>query len=249
MASSEPVNFIDIHTHILPGIDDGAKDMDESLRILRDASKAGVKRIVATPHVFMENISAVLDAAEKSFATLKIETARQGIDIEIFLGAEVSLGAGLAEEVKKDSRLTIGGGGKYILVEMPFFEIPIYAGKTIFDLLVSGVTPIWAHPERCPEVIDNFNSVCAYTDNGVKLQINSGSLAGKYGRSVKRAAVNLIENGLAHIMASDTHRAGGDETLLKGFIRLEEICGRGKALGMCVSAPSEIIGLNKDNNN
>lgn len=69
---------------------------------------------------------------------------------------------------------------------MPFFEIPVYAGKTIFDLLVSGVTLIWAHPERCPEVIDNFNSVCAYTDNGVKLQINSGSLAGVHGRKVKQ---------------------------------------------------------------
>lgn len=246
--SSIPVNFIDIHSHILPGNDDGARDMDESLRILWDASKAGVKRIVATPHVFMENISSVLDAAEKSFETLKVETTKQGIDVELFLGAEVLLGAGLAEEVKRDKRLTIGGCGKYILVEMPFFEIPVYAGKTIFDLLVSGVTPVWAHPERCPEVIDDFKSVCYYTDNGVKLQINSGSLAGKYGRSVKRAAVNLVENGLAHIMASDTHRAGGDETLLKGFIRLEEICGREKALEMCFSAPSEIIGINKESN-
>lgn len=244
MASSKPVNFIDIHTHILPGIDDGAKDMDESLRILRDASKAGVKRIVATPHVFIENISAVLDAAEKSFETLKIETARQGIDIELFLGAEVSLGVGLAEAVKRDSRLTIGGGGKYILVEMPFFETPVYAGRVIFDLLASGVTPIWAHPERCQEVIDDFNSVRAYADNGVKLQINSGSLAGVYGRKVKGTVIRLIENGLAHIMASDTHRDGGSDIFLKGYLMLEEICGREKANEMCFRTPSEIIEMN-----
>jgi len=132
------------------------------------------------------------------------------------------------------------------LVKMPFFEIPVYAEKTIFDLLVSGVTPIWAHPERCTEVIDNFNAVRAYTDNGVKLQINSGSLAGVYGRKVKRAAIRLIDNGLAHIMASDTHRVGGDEILMKGFLMLEEICGRENALEMCFSAPSKTIELNKD---
>ena len=245
VTSLVPVTFIDIHTHILPGIDDEPKNIDESLSILRGASKAGMKRIVATPHVFMENSDSTLDAAGKNFVILKTETARQEIDIELFLGAEVYIGVGLAEAVKKDSRLTIGGCGKYILFEMPFFEIPVYAGKILFDLLASGVTPIWAHPERCQEVIDDFNSVRTYTGNGVKLQINSGSLAGVYGRKVKRSAIRLIENGLVHIMASDTHRDGGAEVFIKGYLKLKEICGSEKANEMCFRTPSEIIEMNK----
>lgn len=243
MTSSNAVNFVDIHTHILPGIDDGAKNTDESLAIIRAASKAGVKRMVATPHVFMENTRSVLDAAEKSFDTLKIETARHGIDIELSLGAEVSLGAGLSEEVKKDRRLTIGGGGKYILFEMPFFEVPFYARKTIFDLLVSGVTPIWAHPERCRDVIDDFNSVRAFTDNGVKLQINSGSLAGVYGRKVKHTAIKLVENGLGDIIASDTHSPDeADKSLSIGYSNIVKIAGKQRALEMCEMTPLLVTG-------
>jgi len=239
--SSVPVAFIDIHTHVLPGIADEPKSFDESMSILRGASKAGIKRMVATPHVFMENSDSTLDAAEKNFVILKREAISQGIAIELFLGAEVHIGVGLVEAVKKDIRLTIGGCGKYILFEMPFFEIPVYAGKIIFDLLASRVIPVWAHPERCQDVIDNFNSVRPYTGNGVKLQINSGSLVGVYGKKVMRSAIKLIENGLVHIMASDTHREGGAEVFIKGYSRLKEICGTEKANEMCFSTPSEII--------
>jgi len=136
----------------------------------------------------------------------------------------------------------VAGKGKYALIEMPLFEIPVYASTVFFDLLAHGVTPVWAHPERCYEVIDDYKVVYPYRDNGVLLQINAGSLLGMYGKKVRHTAAVLLKNGCGHIVASDVHKVKDVKTLLpEGFSHLVKMVGNAKAVDMVLSAPAKVI--------
>ena len=243
----DKLRFIDIHSHILPEIDDGARDFEESLLMMNEVREAGGKGIVLTPHVAIDGSETkILDKIGHQYDLLNRLALERGIAVDLYLGAELMLHPELPQRIKGDKRLTVNRKGKYVLIEMPFFEIPFYAPSIFFNLLACGITPIWAHPERCPEVIDDFNSVRAYTGNGVKLQINSGSLAGIYGRKIKRAAIMLFENGLGHILASDTHSPDEmEKSLSRGYSSIVKIAGKEKALEICEKMPSRITGTKK----
>lgn len=199
-------SFIDIHTHILPGIDDGPGGMEESLSILREAEQAGVKEIVLTPHYPYTGPD--LGSICNGYECLKEEAGRQGIGIALHLGAELKLSPELPEMVMNDKRLTFDCKGRYILVELPSFEIPFYAANIFFNLMIKGITPVWAHPERCQDVGRDPSVVKSFVNSGVQLQLNAGSLLGDYGRKAKNAAVYLVENMLVNFIASDTHGRG-----------------------------------------
>ena len=239
---ADNVDFIDIHSHILYGIDDGARDVDEALDIINMAGAAGVRAMVATPHITLERSNGVLNEASTKLEILKDIVRQQGIGVDLTLGAEVILELELPMAVKKDKRLTIGGKGRHILVEMPLSGIPMYAGSVIFDLLANGITPVWAHPERCFEVIDDYKVVFPYVRNGVLLQINVGSLLGFYGRKVKHTAKKIIVNNLGHVLASDMHRCNDTRKAFPdAFHYVVRMIGNKKAVDMVFSIPSKII--------
>lgn len=235
--------FADIHSHILPGVDDGAVNIEESLSMLEEADRVGIKKIILTPHVPVDgNGTEMLDKISRQFDTLLKRAYEREMAIDLYLGAELLLQPELALKIKKDKRLTMGGMGKYALIEMPSLEIPMYASKVFFDLLMQGVIPIWAHPERCCEVMDDYRAVHHYRDNGVLLQINAGSLLGFYGKRVKQAATALTKETLGHILASDIHRVGDIKTLLpEGSLYLAKIVGEAKALEMVMSNPAKVV--------
>lgn len=239
MASSEPVNFIDIHSHILPGVDDGARDLDESLLILKEAVDSGVKEITLTPHFPYNGVE--LNKITHQFDSFREIVSQRGVDITLNCGTELMLCPELPELIKDDKRLTINGKGKYALIEMPFFELPMYAPSVFFSLLAHGVTPIWAHPERCQEVINDFSVTRILVENGVLLQINAGSLIGMYGKAVKNAASQLTQEGLVSILASDAHRPGQYDIMPKAYMYLEKVAGKEKAVDMTFLAPYRII--------
>lgn len=237
------VGFVDIHSHILPNIDDGAGSMEESLMMLEGARKVGVKEILLTPHVSLDgNLTDALDKISCQLNLLLEQVVERGIDINLHIGAELPLHPELTEKVKEEKRLTAAGKGKYVLIEMPLFEIPLYASTVFFDLLAHGVTPVWAHPERCYEVMDDYKVVYPYMDNGVLLQINAGSLLGMYGKKVRHMAWTLLKNGCGNILASDVHRVGDVKTLLPdGFSNIVKIVGNAKAIDMVLSAPTKVV--------
>lgn len=236
----EPVNFIDIHTHILPGIDDGARDSAESLLIIKEAIKVGVKEIILTPHLPYNGIN--LDKISQNFKSLGEAVAQGGLGIKLHLGSELMLSFELPELIGADKRLTINGDGRYALIEMPSFEIPVYAPDVFFGLLTRGVTPILAHPERCLDVVRDYRQVSGFVNNGVMIQINAGSILGKYGRKVRSAAISLIKAGLCHIVASDTHRSGVINTFLpEAFSFLEKNIGKASAEEMVFSNPAKLV--------
>jgi protein-tyrosine phosphatase len=239
--SSDPVNFIDIHTHILPGIDDGARDLAESLLIIKEAIGAGVKEVVLTPHFPYNGIE--LNKIVHCFELFGEAVSQRGLDIMLHLGLELMLCPELPKMIKDDKRLTINGKGKYALIEMPSFEIPLYAPAVFFEMLVHGITPVWAHPERCQDVIADGRVACRYRDNGVLLQINAGSLLGVFGKKIRRTAATLLKNGCGNFVASDVHRVNGVKTLLlpEVFSQLVKMVGKARAVDMVLSAPEKII--------
>ena len=236
----EPVNFIDIHTHILPGVDDGARDLAESLLIIEEAIEVGVKEIILAPHLLCNGVN--LDKISQCFKSFGEAVAQRGLGVKLHLGPELMLSFELPESIGADKRLTIKGDGLYALIEMPSFEIPVYAPDVFFGLLTRGVTPILAHPERCLDVVRDYRQVSSFVNNGVMIQINAGSILGKYGRKVRSASISLIKAGLCHIVASDTHRSGVINTLLpEAFSFLEKTIGNARTVEMVYSNPAKLV--------
>jgi len=231
--------FFDVHTHILPGVDDGAGDMDESLSIIKEAVEAGVRGIVLTPHFPYSGMDPELVAVR--FKELKDIISAENIDMTISLGAELRFSHDLPE-ILSDRRLTINSTGKYALIELPSYDIPMYAHDVFFKLMTMGITPVWGHPERCDEVVRDYTVVRDFVDRGALVQINAGSLLGDYGRKVKGAAKALVKNRLAHILASDTHRAGSiKDRLPEAFNCIEKLAGYQTALELSFSNPSKLV--------
>jgi len=193
---------IDLHTHILPAVDDGAPDMDVSLAMARAAVVAGVHTMVATPHVNERYDLDPMDIGEH-VGRLNLTLARTGIALAVLPGAEVahSRAGGLSD---RDLRATCLGGHSALLIESPYTPSPFF-DEFLFDLQLRGFRPVLAHPERCPMFQSDVDRVAALVARGILCSVNTGSLAGRFGRTARRTAVELLRRGLVHSLASDCH--------------------------------------------
>lgn len=231
--------FIDIHSHVLFGVDDGARDIEEALGILSEAERTGVAELVLTPHFPFRMESAKIS---ESYSALMEAARHRGIGVKLHLGAELYLEPELPGFIKENMSLTIDGKGRHALVELPPFEVPSYAEGVFFELMIMGITPVWAHPERCLEVYNDHRVLKKFVDKGILLQINAGSLIGNYGRRAKSAALNLISGGYGDILASDTHSPGNIGTSLpNAFTVLEKKAGGARAVDMAFTVPYKLV--------
>lgn len=196
--------MIDVHTHILNGVDDGPADIDESVEIVEQGVKAGVRAFVLTPHIRDSSDWDRIGAMRTAFETLKARFNDRP-EIELILSAEILLTPAVPERIKNAPSVAIYG--RYLLVELPFYQLPIYADDVLFRLLVDGFIPILAHPERYLYLRGEESLMRRWADNGILYQINTGSLFGKYGFRVKWFAKKLLKNGMAHLLGSDIHAA------------------------------------------
>ena len=235
--------FCDIHTHVLPDVDDGPRMIEESLSIIGEAAAVGVRKILCTPHFSAESPSLLLDTIAGQFDLLRKSLMNKIDGVEISLGAELMIHPDLAETIRRDVRLTVNGKGRFALIETPLSEIPLYARSVLFDLLVKGTTPIWAHPERCRGVMRDYRVLDPFIQSGVLIQLNAGSLLGLYGWSVRRTAEKLLKNGYVHLCASDTHRSGNmKDRWPKAYGKIVKIAGETKAVELCSMTPSRVMG-------
>lgn len=200
--------MIDFHCHILPGIDDGAGDWDESIEMGRWLAGQGVTGVVATPH-YLEGY--YTPAAEEVLAKtdeLQKRLAKAGINLRVYPGCEAMITPELPELVRKGRVLTVNNGGKYLLVELPFMEIPIYTEDVLFRLRLNGITPIIAHPERNDILAADPGELVSLIRKGCLAQVNAGSFEGLYGRKAEKAAQKLARAGAVHFLGSDLHGPG-----------------------------------------
>ena len=196
--------MIDLHSHILPGIDDGAKDMRQSLDMLRVAIFDGIKTIVATPHVLGRMDSELNNKIVTAHKQLVQAAKDEGLQIEIRLGAEIYMSPEWESAIEYPC-CTFEGKGKYMLMEFAMNEVP-YAYDTILRQIVDrGIVPIIAHPERNYQINRRMELAQYIIDTGAVLQINSGSVIGKFGRRVKKVAFAMMRNDMVYIVASDAH--------------------------------------------
>jgi len=194
---------IDLHSHILHGIDDGPADIEGSIALARAATMAGVRTIVATPHV-RDDHPFPLDTIDRRVEELNVRLRAEGLDLSVVPGAEVSISKAPELDDATLGQLCLGDG-PYMLVESPYTQATQLLENVVFDLQARGYRPLLAHPERSPAFQTEPVRLVAFVDRGVKCSITALSMAGGFGRRVKRYTETLFEQGLVHDVASDTH--------------------------------------------
>jgi protein-tyrosine phosphatase len=196
---------IDLHSHILPGLDDGADDLEVSLAMAAIAVDAGVQTIAATPHV---NFDYAVDseAVLAGVGELNVALARARLPLAVLPGAEISIPRAAELDDDELRALTLGAG-KTLLIESPYVKGIGFLEELLFDLQLRGFRVLLAHPERCPMFQEDPDRLARLVDRDVYCSVNTGSLAGRFGRRAHALAIDLIRSGLAHDIASDSHDA------------------------------------------
>ena len=200
------VSLVDIHSHILPGVDDGAATVEEALEMLRIAELDGIDRIVATPHVPPKpGVDLIPEQIVALVGSLNEMVSNNAIPIEILVGSEIRVEPNIVESLQRGDMLTLNGS-PYVLLELPLFgEWPAHVRDTIFDLQMAGYVPVLAHVERYPAVQRDPDLLEELVSTGVLMQVNADSIMGNSGGRARATARRLLRSHMAHIVASDAH--------------------------------------------
>jgi protein-tyrosine phosphatase len=198
--------MIDLHSHILPGVDDGARTLAESLEIARAAVADGITTIACTPHV-RDDYPTEAGVMEEAVAELRSSLEQAEIPLEIRPGGEVAFEWLDKLPVDELRRFGLGGNPGYLLVETPYYGWPLGFADRLFSLRSVGITPVLAHPERNAEVQAEPRQLDRLVRAGVLVQVTAASIDGRTGRRALVCGLDLIEQGLAHLLASDAHHA------------------------------------------
>lgn len=205
---------VDMHSHVLPGIDDGAQNPDESVFLIRKMMEMGIKKIIATPHVMIDYYRNTPETINNALAVLKQELLNQQIDIVIEAAAEHYFDESFEAKIDKGELMTMGDN--YVLFEFSFINAPPNAIAVIQKLIDKGYKPILAHPERYPYItIDELKNLRSW---GCNLQLNTISLTGYYGPQVKKAAEEMVDNQMIDFISSDMHHPRHAEALKKALL-------------------------------
>jgi protein-tyrosine phosphatase len=195
--------MIDLHSHILPGVDDGAGDLEASVAMAKAAVEADIETIVGTPHV-----NAVYDydtaMIGRLAGELNIELARREVPLAVLPGAEIALER-LPDLGDDELRRLCLGEGPYLLVESPYTRGETFLDEALFHLQVRGFRPVLAHPERCPIFQADRTHLLGLVERGILCSVNAGSMAGRFGSTVERFVLRMFSEGLVHNVASDSH--------------------------------------------
>lgn len=198
--------YTDLHCHLLPGIDDGSKAMDQSLAMARLAVADGIHRTVVTPHHLNGVYDNPAEFIHRQLDQLSAALKEDGIELELLPGAELHLVPELPQQLEDGRALTIGNRGRAALVELPVHHIPVSAEEILDHLLAMGLTPVIAHPERNSHLRKQPDILAEWVAMGCLSQVTAQSCTGLFGRDVQHAAHDLISRGLVHVIASDAHR-------------------------------------------
>lgn len=196
--------MIDLHCHILPGLDDGADSLARSLDMARIAVADGITAMACTPHIRPaghNNAAGTIAAATRLFAD---ELARAGVPLSVVTGADIHLVPDLQAGLRSGRYPTLGGS-RHFLLELPHYVRPPYLRKTLHEVMAGGHVPIITHPERQPWIETGHATLATLSDRGVWMQVTAGSLTGGFGRRARYWAERLLEEGRVQLLASDAH--------------------------------------------
>lgn len=200
-------NFIDIHSHILPGVDDGSDSYETSMRMLKCAADDGISGIILTPHNKPGRRNMYFSKMTSRAEELRKMMVEENINIELYIGSELYYRSGLLEEISDDMAGTLAGS-RYALVEFNPFEDYDYIRNGIYSLQTGGYYPILAHAERYRNVCAKKCGIDDLIEMGCYIQVNAGSIMGEFGSKTKRFVKNILKQRQVHFIATDAHDLG-----------------------------------------
>lgn len=235
--------MIDIHSHILPGIDDGARTLGDSIDIVQELVSQGVTDIIATPHYITDTIyTSGREENVKLLEKLRQALAEAGITTNVFLGNEIFIDIDIAKLLKQKVVSTLADS-EYVLVEFSLNEeYPNYV-DILGNLMEQGYKVILAHPERYLIAQRDYGVLENLCDMGVLMQCNLGSFIGRYGKSAEKLAVRLAKENRIFAVGSDIHHVRGDNSVLKAQKRLGKYYDKSELERVLVKNPSKIISV------
>ena len=207
-ASKEPeIDFsgiaVDLHSHMIPGIDDGAQTVEESVALVTAMKDMGFQKIITTPHIMADYYRNTRETIERGLDVLRGELNRLNIDMPVEAAAEYYLDETFDNKLQTGDMMTMGDG--FLLFEISFVNFPQNMFETIERIKDKGYKPILAHPERYPYLFDSMDKYRQIKETGCYLQLNTISLTGYYGKGTQKIAEELVDNQLIDFIASDMH--------------------------------------------
>ncbi|MDN4523943.1 tyrosine-protein phosphatase [Fictibacillus fluitans] len=197
--------MIDVHSHILPNVDDGAPDLTASLDMARQAVNNGISTVFATPHHrngrFENSKEDILMKTEE----LNLALSQHQIPLTILPGQEIRLYSEFLEDLAAGKLLTLNNMNKYILIELPSNRVPGYARQVIYECTLKDITPVIVHPERNSAIMENPDLLYELVKEGALTQVTASSITGAFGKRISSFSISLIDHHLTHFIASDAH--------------------------------------------
>ena len=237
--------MVDLHCHLLPGIDDGSKSMEISLRLAKEATENGVTHALLTPHHMNGHYLNHKQDVIRRTQEFQKEINKHNIPLTVFPGQEVRINGQLSEALDKDDILFADESGKYMLLEFPDNDVPHYTSQMIFELQQRGITPIIVHPERNTRIMDEPNLLYQLLKKGCLSQITASSYIGMFGKKVEQFSKDLIEAGQGYVFASDAHALPGRKyEMRQAFDKLSQEFGQELAERYADNARAIINGEN-----
>jgi len=232
--------MIDIHSHILPQLDDGAKSVDEALKMARIAVEDGIQQMVCTPHMF-NGISRNPEPSEVLYRVGVLQHLIGEEGLRVLPGNEVHFSHEIVDKVR-DNSVTGVNRLNYMLVEFPVLTVPVNAREVFQELLSMGVRPILVHPERNAQIQTRRSLVADFVEQGVYIQVTAMSVTGEFGSAAKNCAESLLRHNCVHFLATDAHRSERRPPILsRGRDAAAEIIGVEQARKLVYDNPLSVI--------
>ena len=233
--------MIDLHCHLLPGVDDGAANMAVSLEMARIAVADGISTVVCTPHILPTVYDNSGPNIRVAVSRLKTALTEAGIPLSVLPGADVHIAPDLIEGLSGGRVLTLADS-RYLLLEPPHHVLPPGLRDCVFGLMTAGYTPILTHPERLAWIGHHFDVIQQLASSGTLMQITAGSLTGRFGRRARHWSERMLDEGLVDLLATDAHDTGGRAPRLSEAVAVVmERCGEEQASQMVWTLPRAIL--------
>jgi protein-tyrosine phosphatase len=234
--------MIDLHLHLLPGVDDGPASLDAALDLARACVASGVDTVVATPHIDDWTRALLPDTAAVAacVAHLRDALAAAAIPLRVLAGGEAFLTPDLPRKVRAGATPTLAGT-RWLLVETPAHQAPIYLEQVLFELQAMGVTPLLAHPERYGWLHQNPALLAELVAKGVRAQVTAASLVGRHGTRQRALAETFVRRGFVQVVATDRHGADGRSSLRDGYDAIVALVGEEHARYLVDTNPALIL--------
>lgn len=233
--------MLDLHSHVLPGLDDGAPNLEEALALCRLAWQDGVRLMAATPHWYLSRDPLSKEDIDRAVERLRGELAAVDLPLELVSGAEVALDPRLPQAARAGVLPTLGGG-PYLLLECPLHTSPRLLPELVYSLRLAGLRPVLAHAERTWAGTEHWEWLAGLREQGCLVQITAASLTGKLGSAPQKTAEVLLERGLVNLLASDAHSVSWRPPgLAQAAAVAERLAGAGAAEVLTRLAPQAVL--------